>query len=62
MGRAAGGDEDARAGEEDRDCVRRFQGAFLKKLTEEHPIAGAEIEVIPVENRFFGPSVAVRGW
>ena len=36
-------------------------GAFLKKLTEEHPIAGAEIEVIPVENRFFGPSVTVSG-
>lgn len=31
VGRAADGDEDARAGEEDRDCVRRFRGRFSEK-------------------------------
>ena len=36
-------------------------GDFLKKLVSEHPIAGTSVTVIPVENRFFGPSVTVSG-
>ena len=34
---------------------------FLRRLLDEHPVAGVEAAVIPVENRFFGPSVTVSG-
>ena len=34
---------------------------FLRKLTREHPVSGVEIDVIAVENQFFGPSVTVSG-
>ena len=35
--------------------------AFLRKLMDDHPIAGIEVRVVAVENRFFGPSVTVSG-
>ena len=35
--------------------------AFLQELMDDHPITGIEVRVIPVENRFFGPSVTVSG-
>ncbi len=34
---------------------------FLRRLLDEHPIRGVDVRVIPVENRFFGPSVTVSG-
>ena len=34
---------------------------FLARLMQTHPITGVEVRVIPVENRFFGPSVTVSG-
>jgi len=34
---------------------------FLRTLLSEHPVAGAEISVHEVENRFFGPTVTVSG-
>lgn len=34
---------------------------FLRRLMEEHPLRGLDVEVVPVENRFFGPSVTVSG-
>lgn len=34
---------------------------FLSKLMLEHPVAGAEVRVYAVENRFFGDSVTVSG-
>ena len=35
--------------------------AFLDAMLKEHPITGLEVKVVPVENRFFGPSVTVSG-
>ena len=34
---------------------------FLAGLLASHPVAGAEVTVYPVENRFFGPNVTVSG-
>ena len=34
---------------------------FLTRLIGEHPVSGAAVEVVPVENRFFGPNVTVSG-
>lgn len=34
---------------------------FLRELLCTHPVRGVEVEVIPIENRFFGPSVTVSG-
>lgn len=34
---------------------------FLARLMQAHPLSGMEVRVVPVENRFFGPSVTVSG-
>ena len=34
---------------------------FLARLMQTHPLTGIEVRVVPVENRFFGPSVTVSG-
>ena len=34
---------------------------FMKSLMRRFPIPGVEIEVVPVENGFFGPNVTVTG-
>ena len=34
---------------------------FLQKLLDAHPIAGADVQVYPLENRFFGRTVTVSG-
>lgn len=34
---------------------------FLRRLTDEHPVTGVQIDVIAIENQFFGPSVTVSG-
>lgn len=34
---------------------------FLRRLTDEHPVSGIHVKVIPVKNRFFGDSVTVSG-
>ena len=34
---------------------------FLRAMLDAHPVAGAQVEVCAVENRFFGPSVTVSG-
>ena len=36
-------------------------GTFIARLLREYPIAGANIAVYPLENRFFGPTVTVSG-
>ena len=39
----------------------RSAGPFLARLMAEHPVAGVEVSVYPLENRFFGPTVTVSG-
>ena len=34
---------------------------FMKGLMRRFPVPGVEIEIVPIENRFFGPSVTVTG-
>ncbi len=34
---------------------------FIRELLEKHPVSGVSVDVIPVENRFFGKSVTVSG-
>lgn len=34
---------------------------FLRKLLDEHPIPGVEVEVRPIANRYFGESITVAG-
>ena len=36
-------------------------GPFMKSLTRGHPIPGVEVEVVPIENGFFGAEVTVTG-
>ena len=36
-------------------------GPFLEALMEQHPVAGADVRVYALENRFFGSSVTVAG-
>jgi len=36
-------------------------GPFMKSLMRRFPLPGVEVEVVPVENGFFGPSVTVTG-
>lgn len=35
--------------------------AFLQRLLSEHPVAGVDVTVYPVENKFFGSNVTVSG-
>ena len=34
---------------------------FIRDLLEKYPVSGVQVDVIPVENRFFGKSVTVSG-
>ena len=34
---------------------------FIRELIEKHPLSGISVDVIPVENRFFGKTVTVSG-
>jgi putative radical SAM enzyme (TIGR03279 family) len=35
--------------------------AFLRQMLDEHPVPGVDVEILPVENRFFGETVTVSG-